>query len=1417
MSMATCPVCGREFPQRHIARHVDQCLAMQQSGGEPHHHHPRRASSGSSGGDGGRTALDLLRAAQATRSLNVQGFLELLMRSSSGGASSVGTLQADGIIQVCVWAVDSAPRCRKLVEDCVVVAFEGEEITVPLLAGTAVAAAEEGDGSKRWTCAAKTPRTASFVVTHFYGPSPITLTLGGAGVNGGRGRGGSCCFPGSSRPASSSRIRVATVSLRDAQRGAKAEGTSVSLAMVTPGPVVGGHEDSGGQGGVSSESMMRDRAALDAGKKVISIRPSAAKPDHARDGASAATQPALPPVRVHVWFRYLPSSGPHKHLLQLFERSVCVGDSTTAGILCRFQGIRAVLKSQAGLSLLERVLAGWTSGNGTAEGGGAGAAAAADADADADAGNGGGGTRAHDGNAFKNDARAALCIMLQEMKRGGGLDGPMFRTEAVTAATLLHFAASVSADSATVAEEIHRVAPEALDKTTDPEGRTPFLLACALGKVHFATFLATQGIRISRRPVTARNGDTALILAARNGKLEVVQWLLGKEADPNLPNSHDETPLSVAVGFRHDSVAANIARCLIGAGSEISCRVGERTLHTAAIAGNAETMRVLVKAAALHTKRSAAELLALYNAELDATPFDLVARGSSAGHRNMQVWMRTLLAQGPDPDDARLPHQWEGVVKGPRGVREITLVGAWGPRVFDARRVLGTRPVTTETVGAKDADGASSWPLSSPSASPTDVGVAVPAGQKDSGGGDSDASASDDGTVPDANELQQGGVEQVGAGAAQEAESTCAYSSVRIAGVQALFDVMCVEFAAVAAIPRTPVEPIALYLEQHNWDVAAALRRWTEPSGVPPSLPVGGVTFHASSMPASVPAEAEEKQTAASASICLICGESQAELGNIPMASLNACGHMFCSDCWKGYVQTFINSSGAQQVSFGSCISCPHHACSAGIDLRTLQRLGGDDDGDKETGGADDADKTEAVAAAAAIAVSAMSANTVQQQQQKKRNRERIRYRIAQAFVAQKKDVARFCPTAGCGAMVLWRNRSAVSEPRGHGCAVQCCNGHDFCFWCGSESHGPATCAAWAEFQERRNMDQALLAKWLMENTKLCPKCNERVEKAEGCKHITCKCGHEFCWDCKRPWADHDETTGGFFRCIFFDPTQDYESHHTGDPSAGGRGGAGAAKTAAEEEEKDSDGDVRFERFTFHLKRFTAREDDEQRAKKLCDMFFETLRANDGGAPTAAAAGGGWRAGGRGVLRSLGFYFGKKNSERLLHRRMQSLVDHFRRAELASGALLVPTTTAAATGGETKVEVPVLMEQKVELGAEEKKKEKKKKPVVLGSEGSSSRAVLTKMYGAALRELVAFFRTAKYCYVALFGAQDNPQTALVRYHLGETEVKAHQLRTLLRPRRPGKIIEQRRAIAGLTASLAQARAHLSSVSLETPT
>lgn len=36
-----------------------------------------------------------------------------------------------------------------------------------------------------------------------------------------------------------------------------------------------------------------------------------------------------------------------------------------------------------------------------------------------------------------------------------------------------------------------------------------------------------------------------------------------------------------------------------------------------------------------------------------------------------------------------------------------------------------------------------------------------------------------------------------------------------------------------------------------------------------------------------------------------------------------------------------------------------------------------------------------------------------------------------------------------------------------------------------------------------------------------CPKCEIPIERISGCPHMTCPCGHEFCWFCLKDHAEN--------------------------------------------------------------------------------------------------------------------------------------------------------------------------------------------------------------------------------------------------------------------------------------------------------
>lgn len=116
----------------------------------------------------------------------------------------------------------------------------------------------------------------------------------------------------------------------------------------------------------------------------------------------------------------------------------------------------------------------------------------------------------------------------------------------------------------------------------------------------------------------------------------------------------------------------------------------------------------------------------------------------------------------------------------------------------------------------------------------------------------------------------------------------------------------------------------------------------------------------------------------------------------------------------------------------------------------------------------------------------------------------------------------KWCPSAGCEKVAI--ASAGVTT-------VRCDCGAAFCFKCGEESHEPVQCSYLTEWSEKCS-NESETANWILAHTKKCVKCNARIEKNQGCNHMTCKiCKYDFCWICMGPWADHGQGTGGFYKC----------------------------------------------------------------------------------------------------------------------------------------------------------------------------------------------------------------------------------------------------------------------------------------------
>jgi ankyrin repeat protein len=126
----------------------------------------------------------------------------------------------------------------------------------------------------------------------------------------------------------------------------------------------------------------------------------------------------------------------------------------------------------------------------------------------------------------------------------------------------------------------------------DEDGMTALGYAVRRSRYRPAMLLSQQGGNLA---FTTNNGDSLLHLAAEGGGVELVQYFLDAGLEPNSRNSQGATPLMLAVNSRHDVVRLLLEH---GADPNIPARgvSGETTaLMKAALWGNVETARMLLK------------------------------------------------------------------------------------------------------------------------------------------------------------------------------------------------------------------------------------------------------------------------------------------------------------------------------------------------------------------------------------------------------------------------------------------------------------------------------------------------------------------------------------------------------------------------------------------------------------------------------------------------------------------------------------------------------------------------------------------------------------------------------------------------------------------------------------------------------
>jgi len=114
-----------------------------------------------------------------------------------------------------------------------------------------------------------------------------------------------------------------------------------------------------------------------------------------------------------------------------------------------------------------------------------------------------------------------------------------------------------------------------------------------------------------------------------------------------------------------------------------------------------------------------------------------------------------------------------------------------------------------------------------------------------------------------------------------------------------------------------------------------------------------------------------------------------------------------------------------------------------------------------------------------------------------------------------------FCPRATCSEIL------APADEDEDTTSAECPSCHVLlCFKCRSIWHGDMTCQESKLFKENNSEeDQALynLARAEQQQWRRCPSCRMIVNKVEGCHHLTCRCGYEFCWLCGKRYGNGED------------------------------------------------------------------------------------------------------------------------------------------------------------------------------------------------------------------------------------------------------------------------------------------------------
>ncbi|PRQ33730.1 putative transcription factor C2H2 family [Rosa chinensis] len=204
---------------------------------------------------------------------------------------------------------------------------------------------------------------------------------------------------------------------------------------------------------------------------------------------------------------------------------------------------------------------------------------------------------------------------------------------------------------------------------------------------------------------------------------------------------------------------------------------------------------------------------------------------------------------------------------------------------------------------------------------------------------------------------------------------------------------------------------------------------------------------------------------------CVICYE---ETDVARMFSIDGCLHRYCISCMKQHVEVRLLN--------GMVAHCPHEGCKSEVNIDSYENF-----------------------FLAPKLVEVMN-QRIKESSIHVTDRVYCQYPKCSALMS-KKEILEYTKTSYVGA-----------EESGARKCMKC--HYYFCIKCLVPWHFELTCDEYQtshNFPKEHQMLKSLATKRLWRQ---CVKCNHMVELAQGCYHITCRCGYQFCYTCGAEWKD---------------------------------------------------------------------------------------------------------------------------------------------------------------------------------------------------------------------------------------------------------------------------------------------------------